>query len=300
VPEDAPAVLQVLVARDLTEVEAPDYTLGELRDQWGASAFDIAADAVVAELTDGRIAAYGAVLRTAAIGTVAPEFQGRGIGAAVLHWVQERERLVGRTHHRQWIAAGNLRAQALLQSAGYAVERSYQRMIRPLHRLPAVAPLPAGVRLRPLDVDRDGPALHAVDDASFGALPDYQPEPLQAFVDEHLAVHDVDVELSCVAEHGAAIAGFLVANRRRDAPVGYIDILAVHPDMQARGLGAALLSTALNRFAAAGLREAQLGVASDNPRALRLYERFGMTPRVRFDVHVRPVAPSAAPAGDTA
>jgi hypothetical protein len=42
-------------------------------------------------------------------------------------------------------------------------------------------------------------------------------------------------------------------------------------------------------FASAGLREAQLGVASDNPRALRLYERVGMSARFRVDTYQRPV-----------
>lgn len=43
------------------------------------------------------------------------------------------------------------------------------------------------------------------------------------------------------------------------------------------------------RFAAAGLMEAQLGVASDNPNALRLYERVGMSPRLRFYTYERPL-----------
>jgi ribosomal protein S18 acetylase RimI-like enzyme len=45
-----------------------------------------------------------------------------------------------------------------------------------------------------------------------------------------------------------------------------------------------LLRTAFAAFAEAGLREAQLGVASDNPGALTLYERLGMAIRHRADV----------------
>lgn len=48
--------------------------------------------------------------------------------------------------------------------------------------------------------------------------------------------------------------------------------------------------TAFERFAAAGLREAHVGVASDNPNALRLYERCGMTERFRIDAYERPMA----------
>ncbi len=78
--------------------------------------------------------------------------------------------------------------------------------------------------------------------------------------------------------------------RRWDAGVAYVDILAVHPDHQRLGLGSALLRSAFHGFAAAGLREAQLGVASDNPGALVLYERVGMTTRYRFDTYERPVS----------
>jgi ribosomal protein S18 acetylase RimI-like enzyme len=68
-----------------------------------------------------------------------------------------------------------------------------------------------------------------------------------------------------------------------------VDILAVHPHHQGRGIGAALLTQAFAAFAGAGLREAQLGVASFNERALRVYERHGMTPQLQFDIYERPL-----------
>lgn len=67
-----------------------------------------------------------------------------------------------------------------------------------------------------------------------------------------------------------------------------MDLLGVHPNHRSRRLGTALLQNAFVHFAAAGLREAQLGVASDNPQALRLYERCGMTPRFRIVTFERP------------
>jgi ribosomal protein S18 acetylase RimI-like enzyme len=54
-------------------------------------------------------------------------------------------------------------------------------------------------------------------------------------------------------------------------------------------LGTALLRGAFAGFAAAGLREAQLGVDSGNARGLRVYERAGMTVRHRADIYERPV-----------
>jgi mycothiol synthase len=149
--------------------------------------------------------------------------------------------------------------------------------------------MPVGCELRVLDVGRDAKALHALDAASFAANPDYQPESLAAFCEEHLKAHDLDRELSCVATCDEMIAGFLLARRWREDGVGYVDLLAVHPEWQRRGLGSSLLEAAFDRCASAGLREAQLGVASDNPRALRLYERVGMSPQFQVDTYQRPV-----------
>ena len=49
-----------------------------------------------------------------------------------------------------------------------------------------------------------------------------------------------------------------------------------------------MLRSAFAAFAEAGLREARLGVASYNPRALHVYERLGMKERFRFDIYERP------------
>ncbi len=162
-------------------------------------------------------------------------------------------------------------------------------MTRRLDQLAALRPVPGAVSIRPLDLDRDAVALHEVNEASFAANADYEPESLPEFCEEHLRAPDLDPELSGVAEHGDGLIGFLLVRRRSDNTVGFVDLLAVHPGRQRRGVGAALLQTAFARLAATGLRSAELGVASDNPRALRLYERVGMTTAFRVDTYERPI-----------
>jgi mycothiol synthase len=110
VPDDAPGVLAVLIARDVADLGAPDCTLEDLRDEWRASEFDLSADAQVVQLSDGQIVGYAAIRAPGTLAVVAPEFQGRGIGARVLRWAERRERELGRERHRQWIAAENRRA----------------------------------------------------------------------------------------------------------------------------------------------------------------------------------------------
>jgi hypothetical protein len=66
-PDDAPAVLAVLQARDAIDHGGLDYTLGDLRDEWQGAEFDLSCDAVVAE-DAGRIAGYGGAARGAGCG----------------------------------------------------------------------------------------------------------------------------------------------------------------------------------------------------------------------------------------
>ncbi len=288
--DDAPAVLAVLVARDLADLGVPDITLEDLLDEWGGSDLDLAADVRVVDAGDGHIIGYVIVHRPGTLAVVHPAHEGRGVGARLLAWAEARDRDRGRHVYRQWAAADNESARTLLNRAGYSVARSYWRMVCSLAGERPATPAPARFHLRAVDIARDAAALHAVDAASFGGRPDYVPETLREFREEHLGAHDFDAALSRVAERDGTIAGFLLARCFVDEAVGYVDILAVDPRHQGRGVGTALLASAFAAFARAGLSEAQLGVASDNPLALRVYERAGMTVRFRFDIYERPVA----------
>jgi mycothiol synthase len=276
----------VLVARDIADLGAPDYTLADLRDDWRASGFDLETDAVVAQTADRQVVGYAICHRPGTLAVVDPVAEGRGIGAQLLAWSERHDRERGLERHRQWVAHSNARARELLTAAGYEYTRSYWRMVRDLTDLRSEPP-GVSFALRPLDVEGDAIALHELDAASFSANADYRPESLTAFREEHLETHDLALELSIVAVEHGRVVGFLVSDRWDLEAVGYIDLLAVHPDRQRRGLGSAMLRTAFGLYAAAGLREAQLGVASDNPRALGLYERVGMTPRFQADIYER-------------
>jgi ribosomal protein S18 acetylase RimI-like enzyme len=73
--------------------------------------------------------------------------------------------------------------------------------------------------------------------------------------------------------------------------VAYVDLLAVHPDAAGHGIGGTLLRAAFAAASRAGFARVQLGVASDNPNATRLYERVGMTRRFRVDAYEPPGMP---------
>ena len=284
--DDAGAVLALLVARHTADIGLPLFRLEEVQDEWRSPDVELSRDTLLIEI-DGALAGYAIVHRPGAFAVVAPDHEGRGVGARLLEWVQQREREREVDAHRQIAASTNSRARELFEGAGYRKVRSYWRMARPLDRGVTAVDPPAGVILRPLDPEGDGRALHALDAESFATSPDYVPESYEMFVQEHLRAHDVAPELSLVAQDGGEMVGFLLARRWQHEGSGYVDLLAVAPGHQRRGIGTALLTHGFAGFASAGLVQAQLGVASDNPRGLRVYEAAGMGPQFRFDVFER-------------
>lgn len=193
---------------------------------------------------DGEaIVGYAIIRRSEALVVVHPDAVGRGIGSGLLAWSEKREVDLGRTRHRRSAAASDPAGGRLLSAAGYTKLRSLWRMRRVVDEsVPVTAP-PAQITMRELDLDGDAIAIHELAERSFATAADYNPHTFKAFREEHLAAHDVD------------------------------------PDHRGRGLGRALLTRAFAGFAAAGLGIAELGVASDNPRALALYRDVGMTAR---------------------
>lgn len=79
-----------------------------------------------------------------------------------------------------------------------------------------------------------------------------------------------------MAEGGASEPVGLVGWRlEADSRVAEITVLAVREDARRRGVGQALLDTAVEALRAAGVERAWLVTTNDNLPALRLYQRAG-------------------------
>ncbi len=294
-PGDAQALLELLAARDGADYGEEDFTRSVLLDALRTGDFDPARDAVVAAHGDERLGGV-ALLAPGALAFVTPPGEGRGAGSRLLRWVEERAEDDRRSIHRQRCAAGNHRARGLLLGAGYRHVRTVHHMSIDLHEplaappVPGPGPGPAGVEFRPLDVARDAQLLHEADNRMFAHNADYEPEPFEAFRAEHLLTPDLAPELSTVARRDGRVAGFTLCRRYGDG-LGLVDLLAVDPAQRRRGLGRALLLGSFRAFAAAGLREARLDVASDNAPGLALYASAGMAATRGTEVYEKPITP---------
>ena len=167
-----------------------------------------------------------------------------------------------------------------------------QRTLHLARLTAAIAALALGLGSFEIDarsVSGRAPALYAIREAAFSRNRDYEPATQSEWTARELDVQAFDPELTRVATRDGRPVGFATVRRWEDG-VAYLSTLAVHPDAWGRGIGATLLTAVFAAAGAAGRRQVHLNVASDNPNALRLYERVGMTQRWRVDAYERPVA----------
>lgn len=92
--------------------------------------------------------------------------------------------------------------------------------------------------------------------------------------------HERDTHVMTVAEYDGRLAGFTYLGPDEDGDPGAGELYAIHldPDLQARGIGRALMADALAKLHRRGFRRALLWVLTGNAPARRFYERGGWRP----------------------
>jgi len=273
-PEDAPAVLELIVARDVADLGRPDYTLDDVRADWSAPGIDLARDAWLAE-EDGVALGYALLDdRGAALITVPPAHEGRGVGSALREAAEARALERGAALVRQYVPISNEAARAGLLAAGYWPAYSYFRMRLELDRAPAP---PAGVVVRSFSRGPDDAAVHALVEEAMAGVPGNEPRSLDSWQAAKVDKEGWDPALWLLHEDADGLAGVVLCERWEDG-VGYVDYLAVAPRVRGQGLGRALLLHGLAALRATGLAVAELSVQGENASATRLYESVGMRP----------------------
>jgi ribosomal protein S18 acetylase RimI-like enzyme len=185
-------------------------------------------------------------------------------------------------------------ADARFERAGFTGRaRHYMRRDLATPPLPLEAPLPPGVALRPLRRDDLRAAAEIVYRSHAGSvdaalnLTYATPASCRTFVDT-LVVRSgcgrFDSDASRLAEAPWGPVGVLIASRLARTN-GHVCQVSVVPEGQGRGLGAALVATALRSFREQGLSTATLSVTVANARAHRLYELLGFQVQRAFGAH---------------
>ncbi|MFJ6431242.1 GNAT family N-acetyltransferase [Streptomyces sp. NPDC091416] len=273
--DDIPAV-HALVAACEREV------YGRVRSDAGAVAADLSRPGLVPESDTvlvldraGSPAAWAWVDRRSEV-DVHPGHRGRGLGAALLDWVQSRARETGCDGIVQTVPDADAAAVALLGSRGFRPLVTAWQLEFAMPAEPAVPEPPTGVTVRPFRVG-DGPAAHTLVQDAF----DEWQQRRQAY--EEWAAHTVDRPAfapaqSSLAFCGGQLVGGALALDVPGSGEGYVEQVAVRVDHRGRGLARLLLCHTFRAFHRAGRSSCVLWTHSDTG-ALDLYLRVGMTVR---------------------
>jgi ribosomal protein S18 acetylase RimI-like enzyme len=269
---DAEAVLAVILARDVADIGAPDFTLEDLQADWARPGLALTHDARVAG-GDGEVRGYAVLLGDDAIVVVHPEAEGRGDGTILRRWAEARAAERGTAVLRQFAYGSNDGAREHLRAAGYAPAQHYFRLRADLAAVPSAPDAP----LRPFDAARDEAAVHALVQDAFAEIDGYEAQPLDTWRAKTIAKAGHDPALWLLLEDEEGLAG-VALGERWEADTGYVAELAVAARARGRGHGRILLLGLFDAFRRAGLRHAELSAHGRNRGALRLYESAGMRP----------------------
>jgi mycothiol synthase len=269
---DAEEVLRVILARDVADIGAPDFTLDDLRADWASPGVALEHDARVAN-RNGAIRGYAVLLGDDAIVIVHPKAEGAGHGTVLRRWAEARAAERGTAVLRQFAYGSNDRAREHLRAAGYEPVQHYFRLRADLADVPPAPDVP----LRTFDVTGDEATVHALIDDAFTEIEGYESRSLEAWRAKSIAKDGHDPSLWLLLEDGDGLAGAALGERW-EVGTGYVAELAVASRARGRGHGRTLLLGLFAAFRAAGLTHAELSVHGRNRGALRLYESAGMRP----------------------
>lgn len=152
--------------------------------------------------------------------------------------------------------------QGLLAGSGFV---NRQRIVMLEWHYQPVAPHRAdGVRVRRM-TETDLPEVEQTDSASFEPLWRNSTETLERAFSQAL--------LASVAEDETGIVGYQITTGNGQR--AHLARLAVHPSVQGRGAGKALLGDVFGAMAESGIFRLTVNTQSDNVTSLNLYQRMG-------------------------
>ncbi len=291
-PGDLDALVALINAADAVDQAGFTTTARRLREHLYRPGRDPERDVFFAEIAgqlvgyarlDPRWGEHEDIIRCE--GAVLPAYRRRGIGSRLLERAFQRAReLCGEhpahfdVHARQGVSGLN----ELCLSFGMRPVRHFFWMVHPDLSDIEEPLLPAGCRLVDGTTFHDLAARTAAFNEAFAQH--WGRTPIRLEDTEYMVrqpTYQPANSLIALDEAGA-VAGFCTADTTPDTVcslggnTGLIATLGVRPAYRGRGLGRALLLSAMHRIRAAGLPRAALGVDGENVTgARRLYESVG-------------------------
>ncbi|MGW6130017.1 GNAT family N-acetyltransferase [Cellulomonas sp. NPDC055163] len=295
-PDDAPALFDLVAAIEAADALPFRRSLEEVVEMFEGDWKDHARDTLVGLDADGAMRAYAqattapgdeSLVRAFLLGGVHPAWRGRGVGRAVVAWLDGRGRQLlaesgkdvpGRLAAYLEDAAPD--ASRVYARAGFAPIRYYSEMRRPLRDGVPGVPHVDGVQIVPWSPERDE-ATRVAHNEAFADHWGSQPRSAEAW-SHGRSMFAPSWSFLAVDDTTGEVAGYLLSGRYEQDwavagyPSGYTELLGVRRAWRGRGLGVALLTAAMRAYAADGMHYAELGVDTENPSGAHgLYASLG-------------------------
>ena len=280
--EDIPAVTALMRASEEFDTGEPAVTVEDVESEWMLPGFDPAVDAILV-LDGDRAVASAEVPGWRAEATVHPDARGRGIGTAILGWIERRA--VERADRGAEIRVGqtvidtNTDAISLFVRHGYTPRHTSWVLRLPDDVVIGHPPLPHGVVIRPFDPDREEEQVYRVVEDAFNEWPTRKPSTFEEWRSGVTGRSDFDPTLLFVAVADQDVVGVSFGIPYEDE--GWVQQLAVRRDHRNQGLAKALLRATFDELRRRG--SPAVGVSTDSRTgALDLYVDAGMVVRASY------------------
>ncbi|HTI28802.1 MAG TPA: GNAT family N-acetyltransferase [Methylomirabilota bacterium] len=259
--------------------ETADNGLAEVHRTDVEQSFELAhaeAGVIVVEAPD-QLVGWATLADRRAEVDVHPAWRGRGIGAALLAWSEDRARAAGMPMVRQVVTNADTAAHRLFEASGYSVHGTSWILAMEMGDAPPEAVVPPGITIRPYRPE-DARAVYRVIEDAFNEWPGRQPTTFEGWSAHVLAHAAFAPGLSRLAFERDELVGVALCDDYEGQDEGWVPQVATKATHRHRGIARALLQSVFAAFHATGRRQVGLSTNSGTG-ALTLYERIGM--RVR-------------------
>jgi mycothiol synthase len=280
---DLEAVFEVLQAQEIADYGESDLSLDEMRAAWQIQLPRM----WVVLAPEGLIAACGEITTTLSgitavpLVRVLPDYQGRGIGTALLLLLESQERrdTAGPKAPQKFltrVSGRNKAAQQILEKNGYTFRAAFQIMELVMTESPLAPPAIEGVDVRLFVVGQDEQAVYEADEEAFLDERGKTPRTFEVWSRRlDMGTPRFDPTLWYVAWDGDQIAGTSMSEVTEEGR-GELMHLGVRRPWRRRGLGMALLLHTLGELYQRNIRTVRLNVDSQSlTSAHLLYTRAG-------------------------